>query len=97
MSIKQFFVLFLYLFTQTIYGAVFIYVGSLIPYMAEATGLSESSFTIIVMIRGVGYIIGGFIKLKFMPFFDIHRGLALGCFGSGLGYTLFSFCRIYFA
>jgi predicted MFS family arabinose efflux permease len=77
-----------YCFNSVIFGAIYDSYGPLLPYLSEVTGLTESSFTIIFTMRGVGYIIGGVLKLKLMSEIDLHRGLAISCFFGGLSSIL---------
>ena len=81
--------LFIYFITNFVYGATFSSFGPIIPFLSHITHLPESHFTIIFTMRGLGYLIGGFIKHIFFNSFDLHRGMGLGCLGSGIGSLLF--------
>jgi predicted MFS family arabinose efflux permease len=76
-------------FCNIIYGATFDSYGPFVPYLSEATGLPESSFTIIFTMRGVGYILAGILKLKLMRNIDLHRALGISCISAGLSSMLF--------
>ena len=40
--------------------------------------------------RGVGFLLGGFVKLKFMSKLDLHKGMGVSCLGTGLGAVFLS-------
>ena len=79
----------LYCIINVIYGVLFDSLGPLVPYFSEATNLSESNFSIIFIMRGIGYIGGGFIKLIFMSKLDLHQGMRLSMICAGVGIILF--------
>ena len=73
-----------YTLNYIMYGSIFIYLGALIPYYSEEAGVSESEFTILLMAKGIGYILGGFMKVKVLKNIDLHKGLILSNIGSGI-------------
>ena len=86
MNDKVFFALYFSAFV--LYNICFSFYGPLIPYFAEATGQSEGAFSILLVMRGVGFTLGGAIKLCFMKAIDLHKGLGLGCVVAGVGSLL---------
>ena len=80
----------LLLVLETLYINIFDSIGPLIPYYAEATSTPESRFTVITTMRGLGYIIGGIVKVNFMKNVSLNKGLAFNGFGAGILTFLFS-------
>ena len=62
--------------------------GVILPFFSASTGRDESEFSILLMMRGAGYVLGGLIKLWCMRKVDLHRGLSIGCLLAGFGCLL---------
>ena len=73
------------------YSAIFSSVGPLIPYFSDEAARPQSYFSIILIMRGAGFVLGGFLKLWLMRSLNLHRGLAIGCFLTGAGSLVINF------
>ena len=78
----------LYFASILCYSAIFSSVGPLIPYFSDEAARPQSYFSIILIMRGLGFVLGGFLKLWLMRSLNLHRGLAIGCFLAGMGSLL---------
>lgn len=79
-----------YCFTYIIYGSSFSCLGPLLAFYADASRLPEEEFALMITMRGLGYIIGGFIKLKFLKDLSLHKGMMFGCISAAIGTFLLS-------
>ena len=59
MSLPKIIYFLAYSYSFVLYGSIITGMGPIIPYFAEATGNSETSFSYIFFVRALGYLAGG--------------------------------------